>query len=399
MHIAFFSPSWPPGGVANGVVTYVDAMSEELRRLGHEVSVITPDGIFDGPSQERRPIPAGPLDRWRRQFDRLRKETGFAAGKIKRAFADLHRHHPIDIIEMEETFGWFGEVAKLGIPLVVRLHGPCFRAPIWVDSSRRTRWLRNRERRERHALEAARAISSPARLTLEETNAAYRIAAPIQEVRVNPVRVASPEESWSAQACDPHSLLWVGQFTYAKGADILLGAFSQLVDQWPDLRLDIVGPDTGIDVEGQRYRFDDYCAKFLEPGVLERVRMHGLLKPAEIRPMRARAGLTLITSRSEVFPYILAEAMASASPVVSTRWGGEQEIIRHGESGWIARDNSPDAVAALLREVLSAPMTAREICSQGGLAFCKGNLSQAAVVEQALPVYQAAIDAGKSANR
>ena len=41
MKIALLVPSWPPGFSANGIVTYASQLVPALRRLGHEVFVLT----------------------------------------------------------------------------------------------------------------------------------------------------------------------------------------------------------------------------------------------------------------------------------------------------------------------------------------------------------------------
>src|SRR2546423_5668788 len=47
MKIALYVPSWPPGFTPNGIVTYASQLVPALRRLGHEVFVLTPHVAVD----------------------------------------------------------------------------------------------------------------------------------------------------------------------------------------------------------------------------------------------------------------------------------------------------------------------------------------------------------------
>ena len=53
-------------------------------------------------------------------------------------------------------------------------------------------------------------------------------------------------------------------------------------------------------------------------------------------------------------------AMSAGVPVVASNVGGLPEIIRHGENGLLV-DNTPQAIAAAIRELLDDPAFARRI--------------------------------------
>jgi glycosyltransferase involved in cell wall biosynthesis len=65
------------------------------------------------------------------------------------------------------------------------------------------------------------------------------------------------------------------------------------------------------------------------------------------------AGLSVVvnTSLNEGTPVALIEAMAAGTPVVATAVGGVPDLIRHGETGWLASNGD---VAALAEGVKSA---------------------------------------------
>src|SRR4051794_30879062 len=112
MHIALVSPSWPMHLHPNGIVTYLTQLRQELVRRGEQVSVVAglaPDDL-DDPSVHKVGIPL-----WFKAKRRLVSLVGMEEGSevfsygaaIAATIKDLHRSRPIDVIEMEESFGWF----------------------------------------------------------------------------------------------------------------------------------------------------------------------------------------------------------------------------------------------------------------------------------------------------
>ncbi|HEY5676108.1 MAG TPA: glycosyltransferase, partial [Myxococcales bacterium] len=61
----------------------------------------------------------------------------------------------------------------------------------------------------------------------------------------------------------------------------------------------------------------------------------------------------------------LMEAMAARLPVVATRVGGNPELVREGENGFLVPSGDPDALAASLAALLRAPEAAREMGLRG----------------------------------
>src|ERR1700730_2700970 len=164
MHIAFWSPAWPMAKFQNGIITYVHWMKRELERRGHQVSVFT--GDLDPSTSERRVyhVRYSSPAIWHRVLDRLSKPwrakraRGFGFARVISAeISKVHQREPIDIIEMEESFGWFAEVGRLtSIPVLVKLHGPAFLS--LVEDELNTAFAREKIEREGRALRLATTI-------------------------------------------------------------------------------------------------------------------------------------------------------------------------------------------------------------------------------------------------
>ena len=116
MHIALWSPAWPLEKHHNGIVTYVHWMKRELARQGHRVSVFTSGAREDGDGPDVHRVERGFLgSAVRRVAGRLfsPEEDVFGWGRLAaEAMLRVHRSDPIDIIEMEESFGWSATVAS-----------------------------------------------------------------------------------------------------------------------------------------------------------------------------------------------------------------------------------------------------------------------------------------------
>jgi len=104
-------------------------MREELRRLGHRVSIFTT--LLDEPEADVYAV-EGSLGLRVRSWLRLGGDPTerkiMEWGRLLAATVlSVHRRMPIDVFEMEESFGWMADVqAATSIPTVVKLHGPAF---------------------------------------------------------------------------------------------------------------------------------------------------------------------------------------------------------------------------------------------------------------------------------
>ena len=394
MHIALFSPSWPSFRYPNGIVTYVHHLREELLRQGHKVSVFTcrrAPGVDDPDVHLVRATVGFRLQRRLAALAGGVPQVPLGWGRLIAAkIAEVHAADPIDVIEMEETFGWCADVHRLQpVPLVVKLHGPACLTLFGAD--REARQARRRIAAEGHGLRNVPAIVSPSRNTLQQTIAHYGLAPEITAVVPNPMSVDQSFELWDAQRCDPKTLLFVGRFDTLKGGDIMLLAFAQLLGREPEARLVFVGPDGGVSAGGgARLNFEAFCARHLSPAQRERIDYRGPLPRDRIFELRTQAAVTVIASRFDNQPNTALEAMIQASPVVAVDAGGVGELIEHGVSGLLAR---ADDIADLCRQLQAVlddlPAAAR--MGRAAREFVLQRHSLPALTSQTLDLYRRVI--------
>lgn len=399
MHIAFWSPAWPLEKFHNGIVTFVHWMRREFQNQGHRVSVFTSQleqaEADPGVYCVRRPI----WDRLTRRLGRrwlpIEQEIFDFSKVIAAEILRVHRRDPIDILEMEESFGWFDEVARrTALPTLVKLHGPAFLS--MVDDELDSPFGRAKIEREGQALARAPVITAPSPRILAQTIERYRLTPREQGHIVNPLPAESGAPVWRLDACDRNTILFVGRFDLRKGADVMLKAFSSLSSRYPSLKLIFVGPDRGWRAQdGGWTHFAQYCEAMFPADVRARIDYRGAMANRDIWKLRTDAMVTVVASRWENQGYSVLEAMLQGCPLVCTDAGGCPESVIDGVTGRLARSEDPEDFAAKLAAVLEDPLGARTM----GLAARRYVLEQhstAAVAAASFEMYNRIISSARS---
>lgn len=394
MHIAYWSPAWPLQKFQNGIITYVHWMKCELERRGHKVSVFTQGEDLSVSDPDIHYVRRRLKDRALGRLSRIWQPPEFNvfdySAVIASAISVTHRRDPIDIIEMEESFGWFADIERrTSLPLVVKLHGPAFLT--MPTNERDTAFGREKIAREERALRMATAIISPSVSTLAKTVERYRLRPKEARQIGNPIGLDSKVPLWSLGECERNTILYVGRFDKIKGADVLLDAFAFILKSRPDSRLIFVGPDFGMPaMDGKHIQFEAYCALHFPPEFRRCVDFRGRLSIREIATLRTRAMLTVVASRSENQPYAVLEAMLQGCPVVSTDAGGCPEIIASGETGLLAKSEEANDFAQQILQIMEHPEHAAAL----GFAARRhviDNYAPAKVADSAIEMYERVI--------
>jgi glycosyltransferase involved in cell wall biosynthesis len=397
MHIAFWSPAWPMAKFQNGIITYVHWMKRELEQRGHKVSVfageVDPSTSEPGIHHVRYARPSS-WDQVVLRLLRLWRPRGSEVFDFARIISaeilKVHQREPIDVVEMEESFGWFAEVGRLtSIPVLVKLHGPAFLS--LVEDELDTAFAREKIEREGRALRLATAIISPSERTLRQTVERYALSPKVQRHIVNPLTMDSDTPLWRLDACDRNTILFVGRFDLRKGADVVLKAFLCALKVRPELKLIFVGPDRGLTAsDGTRIRFQEYCDLLFPTELRGHVDFRGPMANREIAKLRAQAMMTVVASRWENAGYTVLEAMFQGCPLVSTDAGGCPESVINGVTGRLAKSEDPLDFANQMFAVLDDPKGA-EALGQAARRHIIDHHSSARVAAATIEMYEEAI--------
>ncbi len=173
-------------------------------------------------------------------------------------------------------------------------------------------------------------------------------------------------------------VLFVGRMEPSKGIDRLLMAMTRL-EQKLDVRLVIVGGDGPGEPEADRLR-----RLSRELGIEDSVTFVGTISQKELPLYYSAADACAIPSYYESFGLVALEALACGTPLVATRVGCIESVVREGESGCVVADNSPrrlaDAIGALLSKADAGAETATSIRATV-TAFSWANIAAAMIEE------------------
>jgi glycosyltransferase involved in cell wall biosynthesis len=163
-------------------------------------------------------------------------------------------------------------------------------------------------------------------------------------------------------------ILFIGHPFYLKGLDLLLRAFGDISDEFPDVCLRIVGHLP----EKEEYR-DLFAGR-------PRIEFLGPVMPDKVLELMADCEAVVLPSRSEGMPRVLIEAMAAGRPIIASRVGGIPYYIRHGETGLLFEREDVEGLKKALRDVLGDDSYAARL-GQNGRRYVLSELSARRHVE------------------
>jgi D-inositol-3-phosphate glycosyltransferase len=141
-------------------------------------------------------------------------------------------------------------------------------------------------------------------------------------------------------------VLYVGRLAPIKGIERLLEAMTHLKRPKP-LRLLIVGGD---DQDTRESRALQRLSQ--ELGIRDAVTFVGRVDHDRLPPYYCAADVLALPSHYETFGLVALEALASGTPVVATRVGAMETIIKEGETGIVVANGAPQLLAAGIEKFL-----------------------------------------------
>lgn len=260
----------------------------------------------------------------------------------------LRREFPFDVIHAH--FGYPEGVVgvRLGrryrVPVVITEHAP------WLP------WMENYPAVRRQAVRASReccfhiAVSQYVRSTISH------FTGESDRLRVIPIGVDCsvfvPGSSGERRKPNPEQILYVGRLQSTKGVDVLLHAMCQLITRRPTLKLLIVGGS--LPYRNHLRQDKKLRALVADMGLQKKIEFVGVKPPREVAAYMQESALLVLPSRAESFGATLIEALACGTPVVATRSGGPEDIVRD-DVGLLTPTNDPNALANAIEHILQAP--------------------------------------------
>ncbi len=183
-------------------------------------------------------------------------------------------------------------------------------------------------------------------------------------------------------------VLNVSRIDSQKNQALLLEAFAKLRAAVPDAHLVLIGPETQPDYAARLRQFITAnsltnCARLL-PGMRND-------NPDLIAAYHA-CDVFVLPSMHEPFGIVALEAWSAARPVVASRVGGLQSLVRDDETGWFVDPNAAgaaDELASKLRRLAAEPGTRRRLAA-AGMAQARSRYDWREINRQLEQIYQAA---------
>ena len=151
-------------------------------------------------------------------------------------------------------------------------------------------------------------------------------------------------------------LLSVGRIEPIKGYDVLINALSFLnISDDFDVRLLIIGGDSKSQNE-----LDRLNSLKLKHGLSNQVNFLGAIDHDELPIYFSAADVFLMPSAYETFGIAALEASACNLPVIAPQVGGLKSVVKHGQTGFLSVNKSPESLMHYL-EILLKNKPLREL--------------------------------------
>ncbi len=258
-----------------------------------------------------------------------------------------------------------------GLPVLATMHS-CVHDPIlapyksWAQRLYHRRWIKRQE---------ARALRRAARVVAVSDYTARRAREIFQDVDFRVVHNGIVLDSYfqpaeSAQSQGPFKLLFVGNWSDRKGADLLLPIMQDL---GPGYELTVVGRRMAPAIRTR----EAGAVRWLEP----------IFDPQRMAALYQSSDALIFPSRMEGLPLVVLEAMACGLPVICTDMSSLPELVVDGHSGVLCAQDDVSAFASAIRRLAAD----RQLCRQLGLAArqrAEGQFDQRGMIRRYLALYR-----------
>jgi glycosyltransferase involved in cell wall biosynthesis len=161
-------------------------------------------------------------------------------------------------------------------------------------------------------------------------------------------------------------ILSLGVSQPRKQQTLLVEAFSELIDAYPDAVLAVVG---GVPSE----YWDALGVYVQRRGLSGRVRLED--RTPDVTDWYEAADAFICTSDVESMPRTVMEAMCFALPVAATDIYGSGELLDHGVTGLLLRAHDRDEIVRALVQLLQPDPTELKRIGRAGYDFARRSLS------------------------
>jgi glycosyltransferase involved in cell wall biosynthesis len=341
MHIAHFTNTYHP--VVSGVVRSISTFRQSLIELGHLVFIFAQDAdqyedtepfIFRYPALD---LPTA------HDFPLAIPVSPFVAKLLPSLKLDIiHSHHPF-LLGHSAT----RRANDLNLPLVFTFHTRYRDYSHYIALNQELikgtidRIISDYMRRCQHIIVPSESMRQ---LVATEYGVTERVTVVPTGINLQPYQTADGQairqkHGWGRDKV----LISVGRLAKEKNWQTLVAAALQVMKQYKDVRLVIIG-------EGDERKILERHAR--KAGLGKRVEFTGRLPFDQVPAYLKAADLFCFASVTETQGLVTMEAMAAGLPVVAVDATGTRDEVEHGREGLLTANDS-DALAQAIEQVIS----------------------------------------------
>ena len=345
LRIGQFTDTFLP--IVDGVGRVVQAYSETLCRMGHQVTVVAPmyDTGFQGgfpfelveyvgssvPGMKQYKVGEAILDaHYRRrirmiELDVIHAHSPFTAGSealrlaaVRKLplVATFHSKYYDDFLKATRS----ESIAKMGVKLVVSFYNRC--DEVWAVGSNTAEVLRKYGYEgEICVMPNGATMRTVSRGDVEEVSRRWRLG-------------------------EEPLIFFAGQMDWKKNILTVLEGCAEMKKQGQPFRLLLAGQGMDLAAISQKIR---------DLNIQDRTEMIGHITDASLLDaLYARASVFAFPSLYDAAPMVVREAAVMGTPSIMVRGSTAAEVIRHGENGLLC-ENDPKDLARVMMEALKNP--------------------------------------------
>lgn len=329
MNIWLLTTEYPPfyGG---GIGTYAETVAALYLRKGHKLTIFIPDqrqqegaSLVQGIKIIKFPVSGG--------FE-LYAEY-FAEAVNKKLIED-----PLtapDIIEVQDfmAVGYILIQEKLSghsllknIPIVVHIHMPFYAMQSINNYVKDKLFLKVIEYRELAALKGADGLICPSKYLSRK----IRESLPGIKIKIIPLPLPQkiyPNKTLKFKPNHQIDFLFIGRLEYRKGIELFLERASKLWEQGLKFNITVIGADCHFNPTGEYVR-DKLRNKYKKQLKNKMLVFYEPMPPEKIKKFLLKTKALIMPALFENMPYVCLEALQAGIPILTTRNGGQAELIR-----------------------------------------------------------------------
>lgn len=356
MRVCLVSQEYPPETGRGGIGSQSFLRAHGLSALGHDVTVLSHSLDSDCHYATDGPVKIIRIPNKDHQMQINTDSVRWLSYSLEVASAlqSIHQQTPLDLIVFPE---WGGEgYAYLlnrtelnPIPTIVHIHGSISMfAELMGWPEKDSEFFQTGTEMERTSLRLADSLSSSSVFSAEWCRKYYGLKRDFIPVLHTGIDTELFAPRLVPKQNQP-TLIFVGHIADNKGVDILTEAACRLREEFPGLKLQMIGKGQDSVLKKIKKITEIYQAKDL-------IEFPGYVQRKDLPDYLSKAHVFAAPSLFEGGPgNVYLEAMACGIPVIASKDTGAAEVVTEGQTGFLIPKNDTRALVNFLRKILSDP--------------------------------------------